>query len=144
MSAATGNTNLKFWYINPSGTDNLTVSQSTNGGATFTLLGSTLGVSAAWSEKAFTMTSTSPTTVLRISAVSDFGADDLGIDHLRIQAPLACEAPSILDVVNLSATSVSVDWACPACTGQYYVEYGPVGFTLVQVPQRTEEPSLAR
>ncbi|MBZ0205841.1 MAG: fibronectin type III domain-containing protein, partial [Flavobacteriales bacterium] len=129
MSAATGNTNLKFWYINPSGTDNLKVSQSTNGGATFTQLGSTLGVSVGWSEKAFTMTSTSPTTVLRISAVSDYGADDLGIDDLRIQAPLVCEAPSILDVVNLSATSVSVNWSCPACTGQYYVEYGPVGFT---------------
>lgn len=129
MSAATGISNLKFWYINPSGTDNVMVYQSTDGGATFTQLGSTLTTSTTWSEKAFTMTSTSATTVLRLTATSDFGADDIGIDHLRISAPLACEAPSILETVNLSATSTSVIWDCPSCTGQFYVEYGPVGFT---------------
>ncbi len=75
---------LKFWYINTSGTDSLSVFKSDDGGSTFTFLQKFL-TSAAWSEKIINLgTSVSPTTIIRFKATSDYGATDIGIDKVQV------------------------------------------------------------
>lgn len=88
MSGATGSIALKFLYQNASGTDNLQVQLSTDGGATFTTLGTL--TTAAWEEQLFVFSSTSANTILRFLATSDFGANDIGIDNVSLEEVLPC------------------------------------------------------
>jgi len=78
---------LKFWYINPSGTDAVSVLLSLDSGATFNLLQS-FDTSSVWTEKIISLgTYTNPGVVLRFKAVSDYGNDDLGIDRVMVYFP---------------------------------------------------------
>ncbi|MCL4283450.1 MAG: hypothetical protein KJZ58_14460, partial [Flavobacteriales bacterium] len=79
MSAASGNEDLRFDWINPTGTDVLKVFVSTDGGANFTQLGANMGVATSWTEAYRNVTSTSATTVIRFEATSDYGNDDIGL-----------------------------------------------------------------
>ena len=75
---------LKFWYINPSGTDSLALYISNDGGSTFTYL-TKYTTAAAWTQYTYTLgTSISATTVLRFKATSDYGNDDIGIDGVQV------------------------------------------------------------
>jgi hypothetical protein len=86
INCSTGNADkfITFDYMNPSGSDLLSVLISTNGGSTFTEAGSSLAIATFWAIGTFTFTSTSATTVIRFSATSDFGTSDLGIDNLKV------------------------------------------------------------
>ncbi|MGD0710774.1 MAG: T9SS type A sorting domain-containing protein [Bacteroidales bacterium] len=75
---------LKFWYINPSGTDSLALYMSTNGGTTYTFL-QKYTTATAWTQyTVYLGTSVSPTTILRFKATSDYGNDDIGIDEVNV------------------------------------------------------------
>ena len=113
MSAAAGSTNIKFDYINTSGTDSLSVLISTNGGTTFTRLDS-VGVRAAWSTKTIFTNATSATTVIRFVATSDFGVTDIGMDNLQLVNFSSCTGTPTAGTVFSSVS--------PACSG--------VNFTL--------------
>lgn len=52
----------------------------------------------------------------------------LYVGDIRVELVSTCGAPNVVATVA-SPTSVQVDWVCPGCTGQYYVEHGPIGFT---------------
>jgi len=92
MGAAAGNVELRFAYINGGASnngDNLTVWQSTDGGASFTQLGAQLNQSAGntWQQVTRALTSTSTATVIRFRASKTaFDQNDIGIDDLRISA----------------------------------------------------------
>ncbi|MFH0865257.1 MAG: T9SS type A sorting domain-containing protein [Bacteroidota bacterium] len=86
-----GTKRLYFRYYNGSGTDNLVVKLSQDGGSTFptTLtpspIGSPLGVQSVWTTQTVDLSSYSnATSVIRFEATSDFGASDIGIDEVRI------------------------------------------------------------
>jgi hypothetical protein len=87
MTAATGNTKLKFAHINVDGADVLSISVSTNGGSSFTSLGADLAQAASWTEHEYTIASTSATTVIRFRATSDLGSTDIGLDNVRLVTP---------------------------------------------------------
>ncbi|MCB0758229.1 MAG: choice-of-anchor J domain-containing protein, partial [Flavobacteriales bacterium] len=87
MTAATGNTKLKFAHINDDGADVLRVLVSTNGGSSFTALGADLAQAATWTEHEYTIASTSATTVIRFRATSDLGSTDIGLDNVRLVTP---------------------------------------------------------
>ena len=90
MSTITGTPTLDFYHINTSGTDILKVFLSTDGGSTFSQIGSNIGVSAAWTAKSISLGSTnSATTIVRFKGTSDFGSTDIGIDHVVITPPPA-------------------------------------------------------
>ncbi|MBU1718601.1 MAG: T9SS type A sorting domain-containing protein [Bacteroidetes bacterium] len=87
-----GTKKLYFRYYNNSGTDNLVVKLSSDGGSSFPVtltpspLGSPLGVSSTWSTQTVDMTAySSATSVIRFEATSDFGASDIAIDEVRVQ-----------------------------------------------------------
>ncbi len=108
---------LTFDYINVSGTDNLTIRLSTDGGATFGSVLATYGVDAAWASKSIGLTSASASTcVVRFEATSDFGANDIGVDNVSIATPPSCTPPTALTVTPSSATAVAFSWtaASPA------------------------------
>ncbi|HRO41040.1 MAG TPA: fibronectin type III domain-containing protein, partial [Flavobacteriales bacterium] len=96
MTLAGGNTKLKFDYINPTpqsgtNTDVIDVRISTDGGATFTNLGTNLGQADTWATQEYTITSNSATTILRFRGTSDLGGSDIGLDNIRIFTP--CTTP---------------------------------------------------
>lgn len=108
LSTDPGDKLLKFDYINTSGTDVLKVFLSTDGGATFTQVGSNLGVQATWANKQFVISSASATAVIRLEATSDFGGSDIGVDNLQV-------------VVGCTSTptpgSISTTGTLPLCSG---------------------------
>jgi hypothetical protein len=90
MSTITGTATLDFYHINTSGTDILQVFLSTDGGSSFTQIGANIGTAATWTARSISLGATnSATTIIRFKATSDFGATDIGIDHVVITPPPA-------------------------------------------------------
>ncbi len=87
MTAGTGNDQLSFDYINTSGSDSLTILVSTNGGSTWSMLGTRLTTAATWTSVTRTLASTSATTIIRLRATSDYGTTDIGVDNFKILSP---------------------------------------------------------
>lgn len=75
---------ISFFYINTSGTDNLQVQLSTDGGATFSTLG-TVNIATTWTYFSYTTNVASPTCVVRFRATSDYGLTDIGLDGVSVQ-----------------------------------------------------------
>lgn len=96
-----GNKLLNFDYINTSGSDNLTIRLSTDGGLTFPTVVGTYNTTTGWQrfENIPLGSSTSPTCVLRFEARSDFGVTDIGLDNVRIRIP----SPNDIQMVSMSA-----------------------------------------
>ncbi len=126
-SSSTCDKILKFDYINTSGTDNLQIQLSTNGGTTFSNVGSAFGVSAAWATQSLTLTtSNSSTVVVRFLATSDYGTTDIGIDNVNVAVVDPPAQPSAIvgtldpepgstqtySVTNVSG--VTYTWSFPA------------------------------
>ncbi|WP_448529090.1 choice-of-anchor D domain-containing protein [Raineya sp.] len=99
LSSTTLSKALSFYYINTSGTDNLAVLISTDGGFSFTPLvtspANPLVVQTQWTLVTATITSNSPTTVIRFRATSDFGVTDIGLDEINIIVPPDIEVRGI-------------------------------------------------
>ncbi len=96
-----GNKLLNFDYINTSGTDNLTIRLSTDGGVTFPTVVGTYNTTSGWQrfENISLGSSTSPTCVLRFEAKGDFGFSDIGLDNVRVRIP----SPNDLQMVSMSS-----------------------------------------
>jgi hypothetical protein len=115
---------VSFDYINASGSDKVAVFLSTNGGSSFSQLGSNLGIASTWTTQTFSFTSTSATTVIRLRATSDFGVTDIGIDDLNVSTGVAANdlcsgaiAVSCGSVVNGSTVTATTsgESGLPAC-----------------------------
>ncbi|MFT3885116.1 MAG: hypothetical protein QM724_06700 [Flavobacteriales bacterium] len=133
MSAANGTEKLRFEYINAFGPGTLGVYVSTNGGANFTQVGSTLaGTSSSWVMQEFTIGSTSATTVIRLrgtAGVNPSSGNDIGVDNFRIIPAITCAAPTAPTASVTGPGTVNVGWTCASCTGDFYVEYKIGSFT---------------
>jgi hypothetical protein len=101
---------LSFDYINPTGTDSITALLSTDGGLTFPTKLVSKVASAAWTTLTAPLSTTSSTCVIRFLALSDFGADDLGIDNVSITLPCsgAPIAGSVTGAVSVCSGSTAI------------------------------------
>ena len=81
-----GGKEVKFAWINISGTDSLLVQLSTDGGTTFTQLAG-YALSATWSDVTLPFASNSATTIVRFIGRADYGSTDIGLDYVRILPP---------------------------------------------------------
>ncbi|MBS1939436.1 MAG: hypothetical protein JST38_00975, partial [Bacteroidetes bacterium] len=119
MSGGTGADQISFDFINPTGGDVLAVLVSTDGGTTFTQLGSNLTTSSTWANKTFSLTSTSATTVIRLRATSDYGDDDIGVDNFKILSPCSGTplAGTVTSPVNICSGSAVVLTATGTSSG---------------------------
>jgi len=99
LSSSPLNKVLSFYYINPGGADYLVVQISTDGGSSFSPLTTSpanpLVVQTQWTLVTATITSNSPTTVIRFRATSDYGNDDIGIDEVNVIIPPDIEVRGI-------------------------------------------------
>jgi hypothetical protein len=92
---------LSFWYQNPSGFDQLDVSLSNDGGATFTAQANYVN-DIVWAQKTILLTGiSSPSCVIKFTGSGDF-SDDLAIDSLKILTP--CTAPNVSVTASSSIT----------------------------------------
>ncbi len=130
LSGSSGDRLLAFNYINPTGSDVLQIQLSTDGGNTFTNIGSPLGVQAAWAMKEFVLPSTSSTAILRFLATGDNGSDDIYVDNVNIlinNTPPACT--TITAPLN-NATGVviapTITWASAVGTSSYKINLGTI------------------
>lgn len=83
----TANRRVSFYTMLTGSAPNLQVYLSTDGGATFTLqtMSPAFGTNAAWVSRFVDIGSvTSATTIIRFKATSDFGSNDIGLDHVTI------------------------------------------------------------
>jgi gliding motility-associated-like protein len=97
-----------FDYNNASGTDKIVVSLSTNAGTTFTALDS-VGVSGSgWAKKVITTTATGAQSIVRFTAVSDFGTSDIGLDSVFVGVIPTCATPF--------AGTITSNTSSPICT----------------------------
>jgi len=127
LSTGTGNRFLSFDYINPSGSDVLKVQLSTDGGNTFTDVGSSFGVSASWVTNFLNLGSSSPTAIVRFLAKGDNGSDDIYIDNVKISAITIPDCAVVSSPAN-AATGVSVtptiNWNAVAGATSYKINLG--------------------
>ena len=104
-----GNRVIAFDYINTSGTDKLDVLLSTDGGVTFTNLGSSLGVAAAWGNKSFTTSSTAANAIVRLLATGDNGSTDIQVDNLTITVSALPPVCTTISAPANAATGVAIN-----------------------------------
>jgi hypothetical protein len=124
FSSATGAVTLDFYQINTSGTDILQVFLSTDGGSTFTQVGSNIGVATTWTARSIALGAiTSATSIIRFKATADYGSTDIGLDHVCFSVPL-CPAPITVTVNQLTDITASVSWTGAASA---VVEWGSLG-----------------
>lgn len=98
---------MSFYNYNQSGSDSLRVFLSTDGGSTFSFKGS-YGNAANWTQQLITLGAVnSPSCVVRFSAISDYGADDIGLDSLKIFTA-ACSTPPVAGTIS-GPTTVTVN-----------------------------------
>lgn len=83
--SAAGTKELQFYHINGYGSDPLDIELSTDGGASFTNIG-TYYTTNGWALESIPFTSTSATTVIRFKGTSDY-SDDIGIDAVKVLLP---------------------------------------------------------
>lgn len=107
-STVTGNKELQFYYINTDGSDTLAVSISTDGGATFSYLGSYYNA-ASWELETLPIVSNSATTIIRFDATSDYGVTDIGIDYARVLPP--CSGQPVAGTVNPVLPCANTDFS---------------------------------
>jgi len=94
-----GNKTVEFFTINASGTDNVKIYLSEDGGATWGAELGTFGTSTVWTKRSITISSVSPIAKLKITATSDYGLNDIGLDEFKVYVPLANDA-----AVNLASS----------------------------------------
>lgn len=96
---------ISFYYINPTGTDNLDVLVSNDAGASFSTKAS-YNAQPTWVKKTvyYVNSASTPSCMVKFKGTSDNGADDLGIDSLSII--LVCVNPTITAVASRTAICI--------------------------------------
>lgn len=136
-SGGAGTRMLSFDYLNPSGTDNLKIQISTDGGNTFTTLGSPYVISSAWSTKYVDLGSTSASAIVRFLATGDNGSDDIYVDNVNISV-VTCLMPTTVSTGTTTATTVPVSWTIGTPAPEYDIYYS----TVNTAPTSTTVPNV--
>jgi hypothetical protein len=81
---STGTNYLEFYHINLTGSDNLKVYVSTDGGTTWSTSLLTCNPETTWTMHTVTLATSSANFMVKFTATSDYGDDDIGIDQVRV------------------------------------------------------------
>ncbi len=131
-----GTKELQFHHINESGSDEIQIWLSTDGGATFSQLQSWT-TAVTWTLRSLPIVSNSAQTVIRFRAVSDF-SDDIGIDNVKVLMPCAGtpDAGSIDSLVACSGQDFNLTTTGTTLAGgiTYQWQESPNGATFTDIP----------
>ena len=101
---------LKFWHINTTGTDTLSVFMSNDGGTTFNLV-QKFATAAAWTQHYINLgTSTAANSIVRFSVTNlttGTGSTDVGIDSVQIYLLPSNEMAAVSWVAPISSCSLT-------------------------------------
>lgn len=116
-----GAKSLCFDYRNDAGTDNLVVSLSTDGGATFPTTLTTLTTASSWAAQSIPLVTSSSTCVIRFAATGDWGSSDIGIDNLSVSIVGAPNCASYTSPSNgatgiICGANAILNWNAPTIT----------------------------
>jgi len=125
---------LRFnvWMGATSGTNNLVVEVSTNGGstwtaaATYTANAANTVATAAWEEKVISLAAYAGSTIrIRYKATSNFGSGfcNIALDNLNIEDVPSCLATSSVTVANVAKTSATISWLVPTTAPENGYQY---------------------
>ncbi len=126
--SGTGFKVIRFDFINPNaGDDELNVELSTDGGSSWSTLG-TYQQEDNWSTKTLFNNASGANSIIRFRASSLWGSDDMGLDNLAVFST-NCLPPTNFRVTNITTNDATFKWSCDGCTnGAFKLEYGPKGF----------------
>ena len=136
-----GTPTLTFDYINTSGSDQLEVLLSVDGGTSFGSVLATRGISADWSRVVVPLPAATATSVVRLRATSDFGLTDIGVDNLSV-ALVTCPQVSAIAVPTLNNTSATLTLTGATGAANYTVTYTPAGGTPTTVTPAPTTPNV--
>lgn len=114
---------LSFDYINTSGSDSLVISLSTDGGTSFTRLDS-ITVRTVWTNKVVNFTSASATTILRFTAIADFGSTDIGLDNVNVVVLNTCSGTPTTGIISSNSTTVCAGSSVSFSSSTYTIATG--------------------
>ncbi len=142
--SAPGTKSIQFDYINEDGDDYMTVQLSEDGGVTFTTL-STVTTAAAWTPEIVSTTSVAANAIIRLSATSDYGGSDIGVDSFAVSVEPGCTgtptagAFTATDSAGCTAYSSVLTITTPTyLTGiTYQWQSSPTGTGYIDVPGAT-------
>ncbi|WP_299182099.1 T9SS type A sorting domain-containing protein, partial [uncultured Chryseobacterium sp.] len=118
---------LSFDYRNSSGSDKLDILLSTDGGGTFSNVG-TVTTNSAWTRPSFVLNSNAANAVVRLAATSDYGSTDIFVDNLSIEVSTVTPACTTISAPANAATGVSltpdITWAASSGASSYKINIG--------------------
>jgi hypothetical protein len=74
-------------------------------------------------------TSTDVSGCLTLAFTSTFFSSPGWVASIACNPPPPCPIPTLVNATGVNTNGATINWSCPACTGTFVVEYGPVGFT---------------
>ena len=117
---------ISFYYINPSGNDDLNVLLSSDAGISFSIKGS-YNTQATWAKKTIYYNAVNtPSCIVKFKGNADDGNDDIGIDSLSIR--MVCLNPAIAATSNTNTICAGQSVTLTA-TGATNYTWSPIGIT---------------
>jgi len=123
------NPELRFWYYDGGGSDDVEVLISTDG-TTYTSIYTTPTTVTPWTEivvPIFSMAGQNSVTIA-FRGTSVWGTSNPYIDDVSVVDGPTCPQPTALTVSNLSANGADIGWTTGGAMN-WNIEYGPAGFT---------------
>jgi len=144
LSAGTGTKMLSYNYQNTSGSDVLKVMVSSDGGATFSQVGTTQGIASSWVTRYVDLGTSSSTAIIRFMATGDNGNDDIYLDNVNV-SNVTCMVPDTVTPGTTTATTVPVSWtmASPAPAFDIYYSTTNTAPTAATAPSVTGATGLS-
>ena len=132
--SAPGAKTLTFDYINPTGTDKLSVFVSTDGGTTFSATPAlALTTTPAFANYSVAIPGNSATTVIRFQATSDYGDDDIGLDNLQLRVATATRNEALTAAVLVAPNPAQQRFVLSVPAGSLRAASATLRNTLGQV-----------
>ncbi len=120
---------FQYKYGSSSSSYDIEVFISSDGGSTYTSLGTGLYGSSSWSEKIYTIASGLTTNVVfKFVGTADW-SNYAYLDEVSVSETPSCVAPTSLTATNITATNADLGWTAGGAETTWNVEYGETGFT---------------
>ncbi len=121
---------LKFWYYDAGGNDDVEVLVSTDG-TNYTLVYTTPTTVDPWTEFTVDLSAYAGQAMVTISwrGTSVYGYSNPHVDNITIDEPPACPDPSAQTESNITKSSADLGWTENGSANTWDIEWGAPGFT---------------
>lgn len=123
------NPELRFWYHDGDGSDNVEILISTDG-TTYTSIYTTPTSVTSWTEIVVPITAMAgqSTVTIAFRGTSVYGFSNPYIDDVSVVDGPTCPQPTGVTASNITSTGADISWTTGGATN-WNIEYGPAGFS---------------